>query len=121
MIHLFFITIKRFGGYKDGRLERFGRKVKKGLPISLKEIGANIRNNAKNIVPVRTGRLQRSIRMKVSTHTVFVGTSVPYSSIIEYGSINQAAQPYFRPAIETTAKLAGKKISIRLVNAWRTS
>jgi len=116
------ITLKRFGGYKDGRLERFGRKVKAGLPVSLKEIGANIRNNAKNIVAVKTGRLQRSIRlMNVSTHSVMVKTAVPYAHIIEYGSVNQRAQPYLRPAIEMTAKIVGKKISIRLVNAWKAS
>ena len=117
-----FITIKRFGGYKDGRLQRFGNKVKKGLPLTLKEVAVNVRNNAKNIVAVKTGRLQRSIRvMNVSSHSVEVRTAVPYAGFVEFGTINQAAQPYLRPAIAMTAKLVGKKINIRLVNAWQAS
>lgn len=115
------ITIKRYGGFKDGRLERFGRKVRKGLPISLRDIGANLRDNAKNTVAVKTGRLQRSLRMTVSTKSVFVGTAVPYAGYIEYGTVNMGAQPYLRPAIETTAKLAGKKISIQIIKAWKAS
>ncbi len=113
------ITIKRFGGFKDGRLARFGRKVKKGLPVSIRDVGANVRNNAKNIVPVLTGRLQRSIRMsQVTKNSVFVGTAVPYAEIIEFGSIKQQMQPYLRPAIAKTAKLVGKKFSFMIQSAW---
>jgi len=116
------ITIKRYGGFKDGRLQRFGNKVKKGMPVTLRDVANHVRDNAKNIVAVKTGRLQRSIRvMKTTGNTVFVGTSVPYSMLIEYGTVNMSAQPYFRPAIEMTAKLTGKTVSVRMVNAWRGS
>ena len=116
------ITIKRYGGFKDGRLERFGRKVQKGLPISMKEVGVNIRNNAKNIVPVKTGRLQRSIRvMSLQGNSVFVGTSFPYAGYVEFGTIYNRPQPYIRPAMAITSKIMGKKINLSLIKSWEAS
>lgn len=116
------ITIKRYGGFKDGRIARFGNKVKSGKKVTLKEIANNVRDNAKNLVAVKTGRLQRSIRVLNSTDdSVLVSTSVPYAHYIEYGTVNMSAQPYFRPAVAMTSKLVGKKISIQLNNAWKGS
>ena len=59
--------------------------------------------------------------LTVSTNSVFVGTSVFYAGYVEYGSMGRRPQPYLRPAIEMTAKLVGRKISVRLIKSWEAS
>lgn len=116
------MIVKRYGDYRTGQLDKFASKVKAGTGVTMKEIGDNIRNKAKDIVPIKTGRLQRSLRVtKTSKNSVFIGTAVPYSGYVEFGTINMRPQPYLLPAAESTLKMIGKQIDARLVNLWRSS
>lgn len=62
----------------------------------------DVEARAKQIVPVKTGNLRRSI------HSVFengglrgiVGPSVLYGKFVEFGTRRMAARPYMRPAAE---------------------
>lgn len=54
------------------------------------------------------GRLKQSIGVrKIGEGHYRVGTNVPYSVFVEFGTRRQKAQPYFRPAIEAMRKRRG--------------
>ncbi|MFP3357583.1 HK97 gp10 family phage protein [Planococcus sp. SIMBA_143] len=55
---------------------------------------------AKNLTPVDTGRLRRSISTKTENGglSATVSTNVEYAMAVEYGTSKQPAQPYMTPA-----------------------
>ena len=70
--------------------------VKKALTI----IGLKAERYAKEVCPVRTGRLRNSISHDNDGQTVYVGTNVEYAPYVETGTWKMKAQPYLRPSIE---------------------
>lgn len=70
----------------------------------IKRTANNIRRNAKRRAPVKTGRLQKSIQVKLSRDKLaaFVRAVAPYSHIVEYGSSVTGAQPrpFMQPAFD---------------------
>lgn len=57
-------------------------------------------------VPVRTGRLKRSIRKwRSGTLTWYVGTDVGYAPFVEFGTRRMRAQPFLGPALEAARRL----------------
>lgn len=80
------------------------------LPQAVQEAGdeitglaaAMVETEAKRIVPVRTGTLQRSIHTEHPKQGEWtVGSKIHYAGFVEYGTRKMAAQPYLRPAWET--------------------
>lgn len=65
---------------------------------SMREAGAKMVSDARNIVPVRTGRLRDSIKYDVSELNLILGAEAEYASYVEYGTRFQVPQPYLRPA-----------------------
>ena len=65
-------------------------------------VGAQmVENQAQFLVPVRTGRLQRSIRTQHPEICVWhVGSNLFYSGFVEHGTSRMRAQPYLRPALD---------------------
>jgi len=84
-------------GYKDG--------LTKGLIL----VANRIENQAAALSARKTGALIRSIQSgMIDDKTSFVsaggaGTGVDYEKHVEYGTKNQAAQPYMRPAVYVVA------------------
>lgn len=69
-----------------------------------------VERDSKNLSPVDTGKLRGSIttdtKRSSTSITSEIGTDVEYSEIVEYGAINQRAQPYLIPSFDrNTAKL----------------
>lgn len=70
----------------------------------LVRLAADIREDVQNRVPVKTGKLRRSVRVSVRqsakglTATIRVGAF--YGKFIEFGMHNQAPRPFFRPAVQ---------------------
>ena len=79
-----------------------------------------VRDEAKTIVPVRSGALQRSIRAgrrAVTIETLSAPKRVPggaarvraggrgamHAALAEYGTVRTAAQPYLEPALRSSA------------------
>ena len=54
---------------------------------------------AQGIVPVRTGRLQRSIGFGGGDGEWWVGTRLFYAGFVEFGTRYMSAQPYLRPSL----------------------
>lgn len=57
--------------------------------------------DAKRVVPVRTGRLRDSIRVGsfTSRESVRVDATAPYAGYVELGTRYMDAQPYLRPSL----------------------
>jgi HK97 gp10 family phage protein len=56
-------------------------------------------SDAKAIVPVRTGTLQRSIQWWGAEGEYHVGSRVHYAPYVEYGTSRMAPRPYLTPAL----------------------
>ena len=109
------------------RLTRLTRALDPEITKVLKEIAALMWDEAKRIVPVDTGSLQRSIRTRswagMKGYTQWVGFSaggyvtnpktgqiVRYREFVEYGTSRQRPKPYMRPAYETYKRDIPKRI-----------
>lgn len=69
-------------------------EVRRRSTAALAEIAPEIVGEAKRIVPVVTGDLQRSISAEVSGPRLVVGSPLVYAPIVESNT------PYLRPALE---------------------
>jgi len=58
-----------------------------------------VERTAKQLAPVETGTLRRSITHKVTKNKAVVGSNVEYAPHIEMGTVKMAAQPFLRPAL----------------------
>lgn len=75
-------------------------------------------------VPVRTGKLQASIRQSTSSkglmryQGVIETTGIPYAGYMEYGTRHVAARPFMRPAValnhEVVKRVFGVQVSSTL-------
>ena len=65
---------------------------------------------ARQLVPVRTGRLRDSITVqRISTSKIAVEATASYSGFVEYGTRYMKPRPYMRPAAaEALEKLAAE-------------
>ena len=85
-----------------------------------------IRDEAKDLVPVKTGRLRSAIfaaygDQRKTDVLVGVNTRIPvdpenpeagnYAGIVEFGDDERAPQPYMRPAIQATRPLVARVIA----------
>jgi len=76
------------------------RKIERDSSGILRCICETIAEKARRIVPVKTGKLQRSIKAKEDS----VEVTEEYAGFVEFGTEKMAAQPYLRPAIEQFSK-----------------
>jgi HK97 gp10 family phage protein len=76
---------------------------------AVKETGNEVVNEARRIVPVRTGRLRDSLKVGKAIKDllsdparleVVISSDAPYWMFVEYGTRRMAARPYIRPAVE---------------------
>lgn len=76
---------------------RVDRAVHKGMKL--------VERDAKARVPVRTGRLKRSIAIHKITMGEYVVSAGDrdafYAHMIEYGTVHHAARPFLTPAFES--------------------
>ena len=71
-----------------------------GLEQGLIKATARVETTAKELCPVDDGTLRSSITSTVHGDIGYVGTNVEYAKHVEFGTINQQAQPYLFPALE---------------------
>lgn len=71
------------------------------LDKKIEIIALMVEKEAKELCPVRTGRLRASIHAgKENKYTHYVGTNVEYAPFVEFGTRKMRAQPYLRPAVK---------------------
>lgn len=86
----------------SNRLPQISAAIRPAVVAEVQTATYDVEARAKQMVPVKTGTLRRSI------HSVFenggltglVGPSVSYSAFVEFGTRHMAARPYMRPAAE---------------------
>ncbi|MEM3731731.1 MAG: HK97 gp10 family phage protein [Candidatus Bathyarchaeia archaeon] len=61
---------------------------------------ADVKGMAKQLVPVRTGRLRSSIYAEVRDWVVRIGANATYALFVEFGTRYMQARPYLYPAIQ---------------------
>jgi HK97 gp10 family phage protein len=69
---------------------------------AVRSITRDAERRARELVPVDTGRLRRSISSDVEGKELVVGTvsaDTEYAAYVEYGTSRMHAQPYLRPAM----------------------
>jgi HK97 gp10 family phage protein len=80
---------------------------------ALKAAARPIVKEAKRLVPVKTGRLRRSITARKgksdgpAERSVVIGFKPPgrrYAHLVEFGTSHSAAKPFFRPALDARAR-----------------
>ncbi len=82
------------------------------------EVGSLIKTNARHYVPVDTGDLKASIDLVIESSTeAIVGSALDYAPHVEFGTLNQSAQPYLYPA-KNDAEAAADRIMKRVVRKY---
>jgi HK97 gp10 family phage protein len=76
------------------------------LTPALTEATRKVQRTAKDLAPVRSGRLRASISTKVDRKKQIgiVGTNVEYAPFLEFGTRKMKAQPFLNPALEINRK-----------------
>jgi len=98
---------------------------KNGLIIGLVKVANKIKNQAKGLTPVDTGLLRSSIDSgEIDPITAYVGTNTKYAPHVEFGTKNQAAQPFLRPAVYVvnnpgTGKLVADALNLEMRKTLR--
>ena len=101
------------------------------LEAALRSGALLVQNDAKRLVPYRTGTLRRSIHTETETQgpgkaEAAVGTDVVYAARVEFGfegqdklgrSYHQPARPYLRPALDQNMDAAAQEIAAALREA----
>ena len=78
--------------------EQFKLQWKKNLPMLLNQVGAVITGRAKELSPVDTGRMRRSLVWRIEMpDTVVICSNVPYAKNNEYGTPKMPAGTPERP------------------------
>jgi hypothetical protein len=84
-------TIGMMGSKNSNKLDAFLYSPNKEIGLELKRRANRVRDAAKRQVPVKTGRLKRSIRVyghsrNAMGQTLRIGTSVPYAKYVHDGT-----------------------------------
>lgn len=83
----------------------------------VKDTSIHLEGRARHHAPKDTGFLKASIKKLVKRLRARVYTFAHYAGFVEYGTIYQRAQPYFRRAINDTLRILPTIIS-RAVRQW---
>lgn len=106
------------------------REVTRAVQRATKRAADDVEALAKQLAPVDTGRLKRSITKRVSPGgltfevfpdpAVFAGDNVQdYSPFVEFGTIHSPAQPFLFPAMEAIAPHYRRDVSDAVRRALR--
>ena len=107
------ITVEIVSGPAMASLQKVSRAFSSADVVAVVLAGANVvAEEAARLAPVKTGALRASIKTNLLPDgSVAVGSDLPYARRIEFGfnaadsrgrRYHQAAQPYLRPAKDTT-------------------
>ena len=81
------------------RLEEIKERVREFISREIQEVGDYCVKRARELAPVRTGRLRSSINMRIVAGGVVVEATAPYAGYVEYGTRFMRPRPYIRPAV----------------------
>ena len=68
------------------KLEKLDSELKRKISEKLAEIGSLIEQRARELAPVKTGRLRASIYSQLIDWTLNIGAKAPYARYVEFGT-----------------------------------
>lgn len=83
------------------KMERLDYNMRRNVHQQLRKLGVDMKNMARQIVPVKTGRLRASIYAKVQEWMLKVGATAPYAVFVEFGTRYMRAHRFLSQTIET--------------------
>lgn len=104
-------------------LKIFTEKFKTSLKEEFEDLKNEIQENAEEKVPVRTGKLKKSIQFDVVQNEDEISIKLDtkklekYWAHVEFGTSRQKPQPYLRPAIEYGKKQLKEKLQRAFVES----
>ncbi len=81
-------------------VERFDSDMQAHVHLQLERWAEDVKALAKQLVPVGTGYLQRSIYSKIGEWDAEIGAEAAYALFVEFGTRYMQARPYLYPAIQ---------------------
>ena len=93
------------------------KSVKNTMPNLMTIIALDILGEAVDRCPIDTGRLINSLNYEADAKHAIIGTNVEYAPYVEFGTKNMDAQPYLRPAFDSTKKKLLATYNIKLKGA----
>lgn len=86
----------------NAMMQEWGEEIQEGMRQQVQRAARNILQHARREVPVRTGALQRSLKITSESggDRVFVGSDLHYAVFVEEGTSRMTAQPFLVPALE---------------------
>lgn len=81
-------------------MRQFDSGVQRHVYRLLTNWSEDVKTLAKQLVPVRTGRLRQSIYAEVREWVVRIGADATYAMFVEFGTRYMRARPYLYPAIQ---------------------
>lgn len=103
------------------QLARIPQEARAEIKKALTKAGEEMADMARTLAPLDEGDLRASIKSEPGKHELAVEVSAgdhegPHARLVEYGTENMAARPYFWPAYRATKKRRRGQIT-RAVNA----
>ena len=92
---------------EDFNLPQQRQKLLQRAKLALFDIMLSLNNRAKRESPVDTGRLQSSIHLNPQrpAREITVSDGVEYGMFVEFGTVNQRPNPFFRRAQTQVEKI----------------
>lgn len=82
-------------------LSKLERQLPGKIEEKLREVALTVEATAKNLAPVRTGRLRDSIQAEVREKKIVLKSDVEYAGFVEYGTRFMAPRSFMRQALQT--------------------
>lgn len=97
------------------RIRQAVERITREADEAVQETASDVRDLAKTLAPVRTGRLRKSIgKRKTRRGAAAVGTDVEYGVFQEFGTRKMSARPYLTPALEQGKEILRAKLKEKL-------
>ncbi len=81
-------------------LSRFDSAMRTRIQQQLADWAEDVKVEAEQQVPIRTGYLQSTIFAKGQDWQVEMGAEAAYAAAVEFGTVYSRAKPYLAPAME---------------------
>lgn len=81
-------------------MQRFDSGMQRHVHRQLASWAADVKAQARKLVPIRSGYLQSTIYAKISGWVAEIGADATYALFVELGTKYMQAQPYLYPAIQ---------------------
>ena len=81
-------------------MQRLDSGMQRQVHRQLASWAADVKAQARKLVPVRTGHLQSTIYSKISEWVAEIGADATYALFVELGTKYMQAQSYLYPAIQ---------------------